>query len=570
MKEIDILLIGPSQSGKSEFINKIRKLHALKYGVEGDVPEVGNGSFSCTQVCKTYDILFERTRYKLLHKETQEEIVFPQGEGEAFFKRFWRKRTIDNTSIHPIKENPDAVRLRIIDTPGLDDSNASDPENMVKVLRYLHSAAQARKTTHLTAVIFIIKSSSAFDQTLQGVYRYYKTCMPNLFGGLVVVNTNYTVQSWKTIITRINKEKKISGYPDTLPATYRYMQQRREEFCNIFEQDARHFFIDSVPSSSYISEELITRNQIYNLVEYLTCLKKMPVENIRLPKTPSIKAADESFIKWLISAKSILNEEERRELLKLTLASEKFHWLRACSFFGLADIDCDIKKMESQVKILNNTDKIILRTYSTDPEYRLQAPSGLSSFVKRLSTQHKMVIREPDNPGFIVEVQDSQYCQWHDKRHNPAMTEWSGWYTAPIGLPLSFNMIVSIESRKYYRKMIEDIRKDIFRKKIEREKLRLRLRDLDKESIEILQPSFLQPVQAISELIHQCKVLIKELASPFDLILSETNETTLNRYSRTKSDPASIDDLVEFVRDSGYTKLEKRFQELLTSGTWDP
>ncbi|KAK6354295.1 hypothetical protein TWF730_008706 [Orbilia blumenaviensis] len=573
--DLNILIIGPSQSGKSTLINKIAELCEREPGYEPALE--GDGSKSCTKTCKEHNLLFRRTRYKLMERVTTwdpigrertglQQVDVSEDNENHLFRKIWKKKTADDCEIVPLEENPRMVNLRLIDTPGLDDSFGSDDRNIAEVMMHLKTLSQAGEgCNHLTAIVFVLSSTEAFGAKLQAIYRYYQSCMPNLFGGLAVINTRFSIEEWqqkwvqvqnrpaRSVIKKFSK----SARPDS--ARVVTMRERREEFHNKFGQDARQFYIDSAPDPYLLVEELITRNQIYDMVNYFMSQNPMPIQNIRLVKSGTMIQVDETLSRWLKDAKLRLSQRER----ELFILADSGGQLQASTIKRTLTLESEIEQMKKELALFDNNSKFTIRTYSTAPHHELSAPQSIWNKMVRTSIKDTLIIKEPDYPGFSVEADSNlPYSQWTHKEWNGDRTVWLGQYRASPGHIPSLEAIVSIENRKHYRVLIEGLNRRILEAKLAIEEAK-KLQDYfdSQNDIKPMDPE----LKEISELIPHCDTLINQLCLDWNSITMGFDQVDRERYKKARSsgiDSVSVEDLFEFVQSQGYHSLEIKLRTM--------
>ena len=77
------------------------------------------------------------------------------------------------------------ILLKIIDTPGLNESDESDLRHMIDVIRELHEAQE------MAAFVFCVKFNSQIDIQYKETVKYYSNLLPFLFkDNTIVVFTN--------------------------------------------------------------------------------------------------------------------------------------------------------------------------------------------------------------------------------------------------------------------------------------------------------------------------------------------------------------------------------------------
>ncbi|KAF3917692.1 hypothetical protein AA313_de0209778 [Arthrobotrys entomopaga] len=561
---VNILVIGPSQNGKSTFINKIRE---LSLPTTQERAEEGNLGSSCTAFCSAYDFQFPRTRYRLFDHCEGEYIHVAEEDEETYFSKFWRKKTSEFCEIQPIDNHPRYFNLRIIDTPGLDDSQGAgqDDCNIAEVMGYLHKmATNDELPKYITALVLILSIQTPFSDHLQKIFKYYERCMPNLFGGLAIVNTNFTAEVWKSRFDdnrrrRGRLEKAVTKAFSTDTSKVDTMRERRQDFASIFNRDARHFFIDSVPDRRRIVEQLTSNNQMYDIITYLACQSQMPVTNVKLYKSPRMAQIDGLLVNWLNDARGDLTREET----KLTTHLGEAQAVRAENAKKLQSLRMEIEQLEKELKIYNNDNDYTLNTHSTGGQDRASTPSLMLGYVIRTKIKNTKVIAEPDYPNFKVDTyNDEPYARWGKQTFIDNRTKWVGQYEGSPGhLPvLTAKTLVS--NKQFYAKQITKLKNDITARSADlnsEEKLHRYFSSQDTLDSEMLDPT----LKRIALRLPEIEDLVNSLNSDWLPIEVGLNAAARKRYTKVDVKQVAPSDLVEMVESKGYHDLAERLRDMV-------
>lgn len=190
----------------------------------------------------------------------------------------------------------------MIDTPGLDDSNGLDAENIAALAECLGALAHT-EYPKVSALLLVCDANAAFSDSFQRTYKYYQNAMPNLFGGLAVLNTKFTVATWA--------EKRGFQLPQE-SAKEREMNERRSAFSKIFNRNPHHFFIDNVPNPGRLFEELVTLNTIAEIFNFIGGRGSMEIGQMLFPKTDKMIVVDAKAKYLLTGVKAQLETNSRR------------------------------------------------------------------------------------------------------------------------------------------------------------------------------------------------------------------------------------------------------------------
>ncbi|EPS35838.1 hypothetical protein H072_10728 [Dactylellina haptotyla CBS 200.50] len=563
---VNILVIGPSQNGKSTFINKIRE---MSRPTEQKQAEEGDGNSSCTTKCAEYVFDFPRTRYRLFDHKNDQYVHVAEEDEQTYFSELWRKKTSDFCEIRRIEENPRYFNLRVIDTPGLDDSNRAiagqDDRNIAEVMGHLHRMATTPGLPkYITALVLILNVETPFSNHLQKIFKYYQLCMPNLFGGLAIINTSFTAEVWKT---KFNDSRRMKSRMEKVTKAFSadtskvdMMRERRADFAAIFERDARHFFIDSVPDKMRIVEQLTSHNQMYDIITYLACQSQMPVNNIKLYKSPRMVQIDELLIIWLNDARRNLMEKE----MELTTHLGEAQAVRAQNAKKLESLRAEIEQLEKELNIYNNDDDYPLKTYSTGGQDRASTPALMGRYIIRTKIKNTYVIKEPDYPGFkVTTYNDEPYARWGMQTFTDSgRSQWAGQYEGSPGhLPiLTAKTLVS--NKQFYRSQITKLKTDITARSADlNSEKELHKYFLSQDSIdsETLDPT----LKLISLRLPEIDKLVNSLASEWLPLDEGLDDAARKRYNKDIKDKLNLYDLVEMAESKGYKALGEKLREMI-------
>jgi GTPase SAR1 family protein len=443
-KPITVLVIGPSQSGKSTFINALRSLASNP----GRKAEEGDRKESCTKTCQIWeDLEIPITDYELVDSVRGDRIEVPEDEN-SIFSKLWKKKGLQ---LAPVKPCSPPIHLRVIDTPGLADSDGKDGDNIQEVLTTLSELSKT-SNPNLTSIIFISNSNLAFTRNFQMIYKYYERCMPNLFGGMAVVNTNFTMRSWE------QRHRTFASFlsPDSSETARNLaMKARREAFARTFGRDSRHFFIDSVPKSKFAFEQMVTRNTLMEILSFLSCQAPMPIEHMRLVKTDEMLAIDAKLLDMLDRAK--YDWERKESDLQRTVSTREADLAKMQK--ASKEWSDGLRRLKEKLKMYDNDSEFTLNTYTTTDE--LSATKMIFNYVG-FSTHRKAMQIKENYERYWVQATDSTNARWIKKEFDHAGNCWNGEYSADFNArQVSLNARSYTTNRIYYADQIRRLKKEI-------------------------------------------------------------------------------------------------------------
>lgn len=451
---VTILVIGPSQNGKSTFVNRLINLSVRPppHAKEGD------GNFKCTSACTVYDLELPLTDYKLISIENGRDYDVPSIEEEEkiLAGAWWKKQTKAKFAIKQRHHHSPLVRLRLIDTPGLDDSEGKDYENMKDVLEILNTMAKSpvKEERSINALALVYNANSPFSYSFQKTLKDYERSMPNLFGGLAVINTNFSVTAWAQKRQHLLQEK-LLGSSET--AKDRVIRERRAEFAKILGRNPSHFYIDNKPNKRYMYDELVSCNTISDILNFWGNSKPMEIGQMRLIKNESMKAIDkrlQSFLNFAIGRW----DSERHELIK-TVSKEEA--MRSHFTKEQQEISDHIVRIESDLERYDNDSEYTIQTHTTTDDET--APKLFLKWAFRIKTKNSYYIKEPDYDSYNVTPQDGLASKWTSHTFDHADNSWTGNYEAKPGKVPYLTARSHTTNRLYHQDTIASLRTQLRR-----------------------------------------------------------------------------------------------------------
>ncbi|KAF5684302.1 hypothetical protein FCIRC_4005 [Fusarium circinatum] len=453
---ITVLIIGPSQNGKTTFINRLKKLAI------DEVPfgEEGNGDFKCTTKCIFDDLDIPLTDFFLRDKITGKAYDVPDitDEDKILKDAWWRKQTANKYAIEPCRPDAPTIRIRLIDTPGLDDSDGKDFENMSDVLGTLNQLAKSPQVweRNIHAVVLVYNAQSSFSYSFQSIIQDYHRCMPNLFGGLSVVNTNFSIAALAARRQHLLRDKLLGSGES---ARAKVIRARSEDFNKAIGDGLTptHFFIDNKPKDRLAYDELLSRNAIFDILSFWATAKPMPISQMRLFKTPVMQAIDKRIQlylqnasdSWTAELKSARRNVSDRDAYASTLGQRK------------KELEHHIARLQGDMELYDNDTEFAIRTYATQDD-----PGVLESFgrwVIRSRIRNTMHIKEDEYPEFDVRADNSSRAIWVSRTYNPSTHTWIGEYEGEPGKAPNLVARSYTTNRIKYRQRIMELRTQLRR-----------------------------------------------------------------------------------------------------------
>ncbi|OIW28704.1 hypothetical protein CONLIGDRAFT_390352 [Coniochaeta ligniaria NRRL 30616] len=454
---IVVLVIGPSQNGKTTFINQIIRMSGKKvdFGMEGD------RSTSCTTKVGFFDVEIPTSEYIMFDRETRREVDVPDiavDEHRVLDGNWWRKQSSSRFDIR--LRDPDApyLKLRLIDTPGLDDSANKDFENMQDVLTALNALAKSSEEwkRSINAIVLVYNSNNAFSFSFQTVIKHYHQCMPNLFGGLAVINTHFDLANLSRKKAHLIRDRLLSSNADNARANI--IKQRAADFKKALGENLgpSHFFLDSKPKETLAYPELLSRNTIASIVSFWRAASPMPITQMRLVKSADMLAIDAKLQRRL----QVAIDGWSSNLRELKKAATDRQALRSSLQQTMAELTNSIARCQEDLDRWDNDTVFPIQTYTTDDD-----PSAMALFFKgtifRRRVKGTMSITESAYERFTVEPTSSARGRWLTQNcgYDAATKTWRGEYEGEPGKSPNLLARSQTTNRIKYRDVIADKRR---------------------------------------------------------------------------------------------------------------
>ncbi|KAH6889466.1 hypothetical protein B0T10DRAFT_561932 [Thelonectria olida] len=350
----------PSQNGKTTFINRIIKLAVNK------VPfgEEGQGNFKCTTKCRVFDLEIPITDYFLRDKDSGRKYDVPgiADEEKILKDAWWRKQTAAKYAIEPCRQDSPTLKIRLIDTPSLDNSDGKDFENMSDLLATLNQLAKpptpSERRVH--AVVLVYNAESSFSYSFQSIIKDYHSCMPNLFDRLSVVDTHFSVAVLAAKRQHLLRDN-LLGSGERARASV--LRARGEDFSKIIGDclSPTHFFIDNKPKERLAYDALLSFNTIFDIASFWATAKPTPISQMRLIKTPAMQAVDKRLQlylqapseAWIAELKTARSRADDRDAYRDTVKQRK------------EELDNAISRTQSDLGLIDNDQEYYINTYMT-------------------------------------------------------------------------------------------------------------------------------------------------------------------------------------------------------------
>ncbi|MCJ1286455.1 hypothetical protein MMC26_005800 [Xylographa opegraphella] len=456
----NVLIIGPTQTGKSTFINRIRSLARIP----GEYAPEGNRISSKTTEAKSYLLDVPLTSYKLVDSKSGKDVRLPASE-KAMLDTLWAEP--EDEIVVPVDSADPRLHLQIIDSPGLDDSDGNDFANIMEVVTLLNRMhTESKGQARLNSVIFIMSIQTAFASTLGEMLKYYRKCMPNLFASVVVVNTNFTVKFWDQELSKERKKHRYSRH-QTESVYDKVLENRQQKFAETFGFDPIHFLLDSKPAvdeeTGEVSafEELMSRNGLSRILNAVSHREGMPIDQMTPYKLDQMILIDDRCRERLIRVQ--LNWEAQCKILETRVSQTRVKQMKAED--RVKSWASQIQRDKEALSKIDNDTKYDIKVYPATRHF--SAPLLFGGWLYRIGGEGTKSIVEPDYPGFKVDATDSIKTSWTMKEWRDGGKEWVGTFKAKPGIIPQLTATSYTTNKQFHRRRIMELRESIANKEVD-------------------------------------------------------------------------------------------------------
>ncbi|KAG0215786.1 hypothetical protein BGX28_008096 [Mortierella sp. GBA30] len=175
----NVLLLGLTQFGKSTFIQGVKRYADPKCDIDYDT--IGTGNTSHTETVCVHKIQTNFPIYRAFNKRDKKEITLSDLHAlshKAFLEELKRVDIYGDETTEA-----DQCILRIIDTPGLDDTNKHDERNLARIL----TSVSELGPIHL--VLFLVSQPVPLSGAMKTALETYRDTFSSINGLMVFVHT---------------------------------------------------------------------------------------------------------------------------------------------------------------------------------------------------------------------------------------------------------------------------------------------------------------------------------------------------------------------------------------------
>ncbi|KAK3820266.1 MAG: hypothetical protein J3Q66DRAFT_336696 [Benniella sp.] len=275
----NILLLGPTQAGKSTFIESVKRYADPSYVINTE--RIGTGNESCTSEVRVEEVTTNLPIYRLYDlADGNREFDLSRIKDERAFKKFLARD--DDLSLQAEVEPDSAnVQFRIFDTPGLDDTHGNDIPNIAKVL----SALSESNEIHL--VLIMDSHHVPLIPSQKEAFKTYFNLFQRLRDLMTIVHTHVPNQH---------------RFPGTNSKLDNKLKERSEFFNGIAGVEVPSKRIDCDLEEEDPAPLCLTRNAIREILEIAMLKTPVAMNRSHIHKLPTMAAVDD-FVRRRFEAK---------------------------------------------------------------------------------------------------------------------------------------------------------------------------------------------------------------------------------------------------------------------------
>ncbi|KAF9582622.1 hypothetical protein BGW38_010963 [Lunasporangiospora selenospora] len=352
-KTYNILVIGPSQSGKSTLIAAIGQ-HFFP-GSKIDYKHIGDGNLSRTKEVRAVELVSHFPSYELIdtssrsskkpilsdqHRSKGARVNIAEIRREPDFRKYkQRLNQYDNNEVHQVPPtSKKRYRFRIFDTPGLEDTDGEDVKNVANILEAVSKAGEI----HL--VLVTVSLGSHLSPGLQTALKDYRNILSDMRGLIAFVHTNLDYTSMHAENTEFNEK----------------LTTRRRVLDKIMGREVPYFVINSDLKEDRPVCVYLRNNTIRDMLSLAQLNVPVSVHQMQIVKTEHMQTVDGHAISY---CKLHLKEFERKtlELLSRSAArqaqSDMIKLKEAAGYAPrIAQHRYDIREAEARLAHLDTSD----------------------------------------------------------------------------------------------------------------------------------------------------------------------------------------------------------------------
>ena len=285
-----------------------------------------------------------------------------------------------------------SVHLSVIDTPGLNESDAADLKHMIGIVE------QLEKEQEITACIIVVKFDSKIDTQYRKTIEYYSQLLPSLFEkNVFIVMTDYATDP-RTIAMR--EQRGIDEKDITENALTTIVRSAKLSYSSPIV-----FKIDCLPYEDDPMEVAYSEGVRNSILEYIMQLQPINSANLKVAKTEYLIHVDREQIK---NYEGKINGYKQR-LIELNQHSKTVLNTIQDKESKVAQWNAQIDSISGELKDKDTSDLVTANTWSVDAEWKF------------LKTQQKGCELESEWKIANVNLWTNGKCKWSDVEESDYM-----------------------------------------------------------------------------------------------------------------------------------------------------
>ncbi|KAJ3144826.1 hypothetical protein HDU86_001342 [Geranomyces michiganensis] len=381
---INLLVVGESQNGKSQLITKIHE-------VAGVTPDsslhVGKGGQAETLATTTYKVNYPLRPLTIKRKGADDtklnvdQIVKNPQEFLAL---------CSDSNLEIVREDPPTyVTLSLIDTPGLNGTDANDEDNMCGL------AQELSKIGYINGVLLVNKGGN-YGPIFKRTVEYYLNLISNKSAPLDLVHTKFTTDDMYNAMVDNqvgDKHPRVTQYKDVFKDTL-----------------AKHWFIDSLPLRGMAFREYVVESTLNDIIVSMTSRGMITTTNLAMTKTIRMKHADAMVISINTASSAGYISGAAKNNKALEEVASKMRSMAST----IADTESKIASIEAHLKDIDSTEQEQIGTGSVNKGWGVW---GVKDIIK-ISTAHVIVAVDKKITDGACEFDNSTETAYGDSHNN--------------------------------------------------------------------------------------------------------------------------------------------------------
>ena len=275
------------------------------------------------------------------------------GKEQTFRTARDNKPETQSVSTQVTREQSGKRAVRIIDTPGLNESATQDLSHMIDIVKALNSVES------ISACILCMKFESKIDSQYKDTVNYYKKLLPRLFGGnVVIVLTQYQTDP------RSEKQRELQGVD--IDAIVTNAQKEVRDVAGLC-YDPQVFKIDSMPMDN--DERELSEGTRQAILEFIRAtMTPICLSDLKVAKTDELRQIDDKEMEKVDGEIGGYNARLKQANSK---ATEVFSRIERDEKLE-SEYDRKLTHLKDSKEELDSTDEVTAKEWSLKQSWKLE------------------------------------------------------------------------------------------------------------------------------------------------------------------------------------------------------